>query len=113
MDVVKLPYKTIIYIPLKDGHNKALSQIAIDILLEECLKQLISLGHGATVIDGMGYWEEQLSGAITSSKTKLIICYVADIKKAEVLILKLALWVKETTDSEAICFEINNCLYIV
>ena len=113
MDGIKLPYKTILYIPLKDGNNKAMPQLEIDLLVEECLKQLISLGHGATVIEGMGYWEEQISGEITSSKTKLIICYVADIKKAEKIIRELALWIKEKTNSEAICYEINNCLYIL
>ena len=113
MKTEKLPYKTILYIPLRDGENHVMPQGKVDILLDKSLRDLIGLGGGATVLEGMGYWENVETGHIDSTKTKLVICYLDDISKGEELLCELALWVKEQTNSQAICYEINNCLYVV
>jgi len=113
MKTLKLPYKTILYIPLKDGEDHVMSQETVDILLDKSLRSLIAVAGGATVIEGRGYWENQNTGDIEHTKTMLIICYIEDISKGEKLLRELALWVKEQTNSQAICYEINNCLYMV
>ncbi len=113
MQVKKLSYKTALYIPTEYGNDTQIPQYKIDNLIDMSLKRLIKIGGGATVIDGTGYWHKDNEDEVGKMQTKLIMCYVEDIEEGISTLKELAQWIKKETFSEAVCFEINNSLYIL
>ncbi|MBM7615260.1 hypothetical protein [Alkaliphilus hydrothermalis] len=112
MKIKKLAYKTTLYIPTEDGDNQSLPKGTLDELMEESLKSLVKLGGGATIVDGMGYWKDE-KNIVEKMETKLIICHVDDLEKSVDILKKLSLQIKKKTNSKAVCFEINDSLYIL
>ncbi|MBF8982056.1 hypothetical protein IZY60_00750 [Lutibacter sp. B2] len=108
---LKFTHKFIIYIPLRDGKNKEIPKSDMDEILNHVLRTLIDLSGGATMIDGIGYWKDE-KNSINTTDTKLIMCYFNDMERMKNILINLALWVKKETNSKAICYEIDDGLYM-
>lgn len=111
MNIKKLEHKIILYIPLVFGDGEVIEEDIIEDILDYSLGKLIDLGGGATVLDSVGYWKED--NKVNRMKTKLIIVYVDDINRSEIVIKEVSRVIKMKTKSDAICYEIDGKLYFV
>lgn len=111
MKIKKLEHKIILYIPLVYGDGNIIEEDIIESLLDYSLSKLIDLGGGATVLDSIGYWKEDKK--VNKMKTKLIIVYVDDINRSEIVIEEVSRVIKMKTKSDSICYEIDGKLYFV
>lgn len=111
MSIREYNNKVILYIPLKYGDGRDLSNDVVKELIDQSIKKLMKFGGGATLLDGLGYWED--GDTINKMKTKLIITYGYDLEKGKEIMQDLAKYIKEETKSQSICYEINNTLYII
>ncbi|PAB60738.1 hypothetical protein [Anaeromicrobium sediminis] len=104
--------KAIFYIPYEDGNDMNLDKKKIKHIEDYVVDELIKLGGGATVLEGVGYWRDA-AGVKKKMDTKVILSYLKNYDNILDRIEKIGNYIKNETNSKEVCYELNDVSYFM
>ncbi len=110
MGTVILSHKVTVYVPTRSHSGKDLSNDASE-YAERVAHSLSKVCGGATQTEGLGYWVGE-TGLVTE-RVILVTAYADDSEAAVKEALRLANWLREALNQEAVSVEVNGELHLV